>query len=80
MFTLLLLRVLYIRLFMKLKVRLTLYFSDSDLEGMIYLSHSSSSILEHTLTTWSALNSQTHACTVGVLILTQILLFRPAAR
>ena len=26
----------------KLKVRLTLYFSDSDLAGMMYLSHSSS--------------------------------------
>ena len=30
----------------KLKVRLTLYFSDSDLAGMMYLSHSSSWILQ----------------------------------
>lgn len=43
--TLVLLRVLDIRLLRKLKVRLTLYFSDSTLDGMMYLSHSSSSIL-----------------------------------
>lgn len=41
--TLVLLRVLDILLFRKLKVRLTLYFSDSTLEGIMYLSHSSSS-------------------------------------
>lgn len=39
------LRVLDILLLRKLKVRLTLYFSDSTLDGMMYLSHSSSSIL-----------------------------------
>ena len=38
-----LLRVLDILLFRKLKVRLTLYFSDSTLEGIMYLSQSSSS-------------------------------------
>lgn len=43
--TLVLLRVLDILLFRKLKVRLTLYFSDSTLDGIMYLSHSSSSIL-----------------------------------
>lgn len=31
----------------KLKVRLTLYFSDSALAGMMYLSHSSSGILQN---------------------------------
>lgn len=43
--TLVLLRVLDILFFRKLKVRLTLYFSDSTLDGIMYLSHSSSSIL-----------------------------------
>lgn len=43
--TLVLLRVLDILLFRKLKVRLTLYFSDSTFEGIMYLSHSLSSIL-----------------------------------
>ena len=43
--TLVLLRVLDILLFRKLKVRLTLYFSDSVFDGIMYLSHSSSSIL-----------------------------------
>lgn len=45
--TFVLLRVLDILLLRKLKVRLTLYFSDSTLDGMMYLSHSSSSILFH---------------------------------
>lgn len=44
--TLDLFRGLVIRFMMKLKVRLTLYFSESDLAGMIYLSHSSSGILQ----------------------------------
>lgn len=43
--TLVLLRVLDILLLRKLKVRMTLYFSDSVLAGMLYLSSSSSSIL-----------------------------------
>lgn len=44
--TLDLFRGLVIRFMMKLKVRLTLYFSESDLAGMMYLSHSSSGILQ----------------------------------
>lgn len=40
-----LLRVLDILLLRKLKVRMTLYFSDSVFAGMLYLSSSSSSIL-----------------------------------
>lgn len=45
-FPLVLLRVLDILLLRKLKVRMTLYFSDSTFVGMLYLSSSSSSILE----------------------------------
>lgn len=45
-FTLLLFRVLDILLLRKLKVRITLYFSDSAFAGMVYLSNSSSSILK----------------------------------
>lgn len=45
-FTLVLLRVLDILLLRKLKVRMTLYFSDSTFAGMLYLSNSSSSILK----------------------------------
>lgn len=44
--TLLLFRVLDIRLLRKLKVRITRYFSDSTFAGMLYLSESSSSILQ----------------------------------
>lgn len=44
--TLDLLRGLVILFMRKLNVRLTLYFSDSDLAGIMYLSHSSSGILQ----------------------------------
>lgn len=54
--TLVLLRVLDIRLLRKLKVRMTLYFSDSILVGMLYLSSSSSSILweQMSVTVWNS--------------------------
>lgn len=55
------LRVLDILLLRKLKVRLTLYFSDSTLDGMMYLSHSSSSILFR-----SQKNSQSAPCCLNV--------------
>lgn len=44
--TLLLFRVLDILLLRKLKVRITRYFSDSTFAGIVYLSDSSSSILQ----------------------------------
>lgn len=57
-FTLVLLRVLDILLLRKLKVRMTLYFSDSTFAGMSYLSNSSSSILEQKTTSVHFVTSQ----------------------